>query len=65
MGSTKVSIALSQSEATKTSVTVSLDEAIEAMRLTAEDMSHKYKETSLSVSFHNMQPMYIYHNQLQ
>lgn len=29
---------------------VSLDEAIEAMRLTAADMSVKYKETSLSVS---------------
>jgi L-serine deaminase len=28
---------------------VSLDEAIEAMRLTATDMSVKYKETSLSV----------------
>lgn len=26
-----------------------MDEAIEAMRLTAQDMSHKYKETSLSV----------------
>lgn len=30
---------------------VTLDEAIEAMRLTAADMSVKYKETSLSVSF--------------
>lgn len=29
---------------------VTLDEAIEAMRLTASDMSVKYKETSLSVS---------------
>lgn len=29
---------------------VTLDEAIEAMRLTAADMSVKYKETSLSVS---------------
>jgi len=28
---------------------VTLDEAIEAMRLTAADMSIKYKETSLSV----------------
>lgn len=27
---------------------VTLDEAIEAMRLTAKDMSVKYKETSLS-----------------
>ncbi|KAG6854535.1 hypothetical protein C0991_005447 [Blastosporella zonata] len=27
---------------------VTLDEAIEAMRLTAQDMSIKYKETSLS-----------------
>lgn len=31
---------------------VTLDEAIEAMRLTAVDMSVKYKETSLSVCFH-------------
>jgi hypothetical protein len=30
---------------------VTLDEAIEAMRVTATDMSVKYKETSLSVSF--------------
>jgi len=29
---------------------VTLDEAIEAMQLTAADMSTKYKETSLSVS---------------
>ncbi len=29
---------------------VTLDEAIEAMRITAADMSVKYKETSLSVS---------------
>ena len=28
---------------------VTLDEAIEAMRVTATDMSVKYKETSLSV----------------
>ena len=33
---------------------VTLDEAIEAMRLTAADMSVKYKETSLSVrGFYN------------
>jgi len=31
---------------------VTLDEAIEAMRLTAADMSVKYKETSLSVRFY-------------
>lgn len=31
------------------STSVTLDEAIEAMRLTAVDMSVKYKETSLSV----------------
>jgi len=31
---------------------VSLDQAIEAMRLTAADMSVKYKETSLSVRPH-------------
>jgi len=31
---------------------VTLDEAIEAMRLTAADMSVKYKETSLSVRVH-------------
>ena len=30
---------------------VTLDEAIEAMRLTAQDMSVKYKETSLSVRY--------------
>lgn len=29
---------------------VNFDEALEAMRLTAQDMSSKYKETSLSVS---------------
>ena len=35
---------------------VTLDEAIEAMRVTAADMSVKYKETSLSVrsSFHSV-----------
>lgn len=33
---------------------VTLDEAIEAMRLTAADMSVKYKETSLSVSFSHL-----------
>lgn len=32
---------------------VTLDEAIEAMRLTAADMSVKYKETSLSVRVFN------------
>ena len=32
---------------------VTLDEAIEAMRLTAADMSVKYKETRLSVSAAN------------
>lgn len=32
---------------------VTLDEAIEAMRLTAADMSVKYKETSLSVRINN------------
>jgi len=31
---------------------VTLDEAIEAMRLTAADMNVKYKETSLSVCSH-------------
>ena len=30
---------------------VTLDEAIEAMRITAADMSVKYKETSLSVRY--------------
>lgn len=34
---------------------VTLDEAIEAMRLTAADMSVKYKETSLSVSLIHVQ----------
>lgn len=33
---------------------VTLDEAIEAMRITAADMSVKYKETSLSVSIRSM-----------
>lgn len=35
-------------------VSVTLDEAIEAMRLTAADMSVKYKETSLSVGRSNV-----------
>jgi len=33
---------------------VTLDEAIEAMQLTAADMSTKYKETSLSVSANSL-----------
>jgi len=33
---------------------VTLDEAIEAMQLTAADMSTKYKETSLSVSINSL-----------
>ena len=33
---------------------VTLDEAIEAMRLTAADMSVKYKETSMSVRAPNL-----------
>lgn len=36
--------------ASNTVYSVTLDEAIEAMRVTASDMSVKYKETSLSVS---------------
>ncbi len=36
---------------------VTLDEAIEAMRLTAADMSVKYKETSLSVCFSSVLKM--------
>ncbi len=40
---------------------VTLDEAIEAMRLTAADMSVKYKETSLSVRGHVCCAMYEAH----
>lgn len=39
---------------------VTLDEAIEAMRLTAVDMSVKYKETSLSVSHSLITPIETY-----
>lgn len=38
---------------------VTLDEAIEAMRLTAADMSVKYKETSLSVSLNRFNPIVV------
>ena len=34
---------------------VTLDEAIEAMRITAADMSVKYKETSLSVRYRSLE----------
>lgn len=40
---------------------VTLDEAIEAMRLTAADMSVKYKETSLSVRLLSVAPLASFH----
>lgn len=40
---------------------VTLDEAIEAMRLTAADMSVKYKETSLSVRLLSVVPLAAFH----
>lgn len=38
---------------------VTLDEAIEAMKLTAADMSVKYKETSLSVRIRLVHSLYV------
>ena len=49
MGAVKAVTAAQLAMASDTPSRVSLDEAIEAMRLTAADMSVKYKETSLSV----------------
>jgi hypothetical protein len=50
LGAVKAITAAQLAMATDAVHSVSLDEAIEAMRLTAADMSIKYKETSLSVS---------------
>ena len=52
LGAVKAVTAAQLAMATDTGDSVTLDEAIEAMRLTtaAVDMSAKYKETSLSVS---------------
>lgn len=49
MGAVKAVTAAQLSMASDGVYSVTLDEAIEAMRLTAADMSVKYKETSLSV----------------
>ncbi|KAJ7576787.1 L-serine ammonia-lyase [Mycena floridula] len=48
LGAVKAITAAQLSLASDGVYAVTLDEAIEAMRLTALDMSHKYKETSLS-----------------
>lgn len=48
LGAVKAVTAAQLSMASNGVYKVTLDEAIEAMRLTAQDMSHKYKETSLS-----------------
>ncbi|KAI0080159.1 L-serine ammonia-lyase [Panus rudis PR-1116 ss-1] len=48
LGAVKAVTAAQLSMASQNVYSVSLDEAIEAMRLTAADMSVKYKETSLS-----------------
>lgn len=49
LGAVKAVTAAQLAMASDTVYMVSLDQAIEAMRLTAADMSVKYKETSLSV----------------
>lgn len=49
LGAVKAVTAAQLSMASDGIYSVTLDEAIEAMRLTAADMSVKYKETSLSV----------------
>lgn len=49
LGAVKAVTAAQLAMASDTVYRVSLDQAIEAMRLTAADMSVKYKETSLSV----------------
>jgi len=49
LGAVKAVTAAQLAMASDTIYRVSLDQAIEAMRLTAADMSVKYKETSLSV----------------
>ncbi|KAJ7453921.1 L-serine ammonia-lyase [Mycena galericulata] len=48
LGAVKAVTAAQLSLASDGVYSVTLDEAIEAMRVTAADMSHKYKETSLS-----------------
>ena len=48
LGAVKAVTAAQLSMASNGVYKVTLDEAIEAMRLTARDMNHKYKETSLS-----------------
>ncbi|KAJ6625025.1 serine dehydratase alpha chain-domain-containing protein [Mycena sp. CBHHK59/15] len=48
LGAVKAITAAQLSLASDGVYSVTLDEAIEAMRLTAADMSHKYRETSLS-----------------
>jgi len=52
LGAVKAVTAAQLAMASDTIYRVSLDQAIEAMRLTAADMSVKYKETSLSVRPH-------------
>ena len=49
LGAVKAVTAAQLAMASDTIHRVTLDQAIEAMRLTAADMSVKYKETSLSV----------------
>lgn len=49
LGAVKAVTAAQLAMASDSVYRVSLDQAIEAMRLTASDMSVKYKETSLSV----------------
>ena len=58
MGAVKAVTAAQLAMASDTVYRVSLDQAIEAMRLTAADMSVKYKETSLSVSFRRRTPLF-------
>lgn len=50
MGAVKAITAAQLSLASNSVYSVSLDEAIEAMRVTSDEMSVKLKETSLSVS---------------
>ncbi|KAJ7281745.1 L-serine ammonia-lyase [Mycena rebaudengoi] len=50
LGAVKAVTAAQLSMASDGVYSVTLDEAIEAMRLTAADMSHKYKETALSTT---------------
>jgi len=61
LGAVKAVTAAQLAMASDTIYRVSLDQAIEAMRLTAADMSVKYKETSLSVrpSRHSVVPFLV------